>query len=74
MRAREGLNPFKATGLEADHRSRSSVKLEASPAAAVHSAPVRIYDRRGRWVSTLHAGVESTATNLVHDLRQASQA
>lgn len=37
----------------------------------VHSAPVRIYDPAGVWVSTLHAGVDLTAVNLVHDLRVA---
>lgn len=37
----------------------------------VHSAPVRIYDPDGVWVSTLHAGVDLTAANLVHDLRTA---
>ncbi len=37
----------------------------------VHSAPVRIYDPNGVWVSTLHTGVDLTAANLVHDLRTA---
>ncbi|HXF96993.1 MAG TPA: SCO family protein [Gaiellaceae bacterium] len=37
----------------------------------LHSAPVRIYDRRGVWVATLHAGVDLTAANLKHDLRVA---
>jgi protein SCO1 len=35
----------------------------------VHSAPVRIFDRRGIWVSTLHAGADLTPANLAHDLR-----
>jgi protein SCO1/2 len=35
----------------------------------LHSAPVRVYDRDGVWVSTLHAGVDLTPANLVHDLR-----
>lgn len=39
--------------------------------ADVHSAPVRIFDRHGRWVSTLHAGVDLTPENVRHDLRQA---
>ena len=39
--------------------------------ADVHSAPVRIYDRDGAWVSTLHAGADLTAANLAHDLRVA---
>jgi cytochrome oxidase Cu insertion factor (SCO1/SenC/PrrC family) len=38
---------------------------------ALHSAPVRIYDRRGFWVATLHAGVDLSEDNLLHDLRQA---
>lgn len=37
----------------------------------VHSAPVRIYDPDGVWVATLHAGVDLTPANLVHDLRVA---
>jgi len=37
----------------------------------VHSAPVRIYDPDGVWVSTLHAGVDLTPANLAHDLRKA---
>ena len=35
----------------------------------IHSAPVRIFDRRGIWVSTLHAGADLTPANLAHDLR-----
>lgn len=38
---------------------------------ALHSAPVRIYDRRGFWVATLHAGVDLTDANLAHDIRVA---
>jgi cytochrome oxidase Cu insertion factor (SCO1/SenC/PrrC family) len=37
----------------------------------MHSAPVRVYDGEGHWRSTLHAGVDLTATNLAHDLRLA---
>ena len=37
----------------------------------IHSAPVRIFDPRGRWVSTLHAGGDLTAASLAHDLRVA---
>jgi cytochrome oxidase Cu insertion factor (SCO1/SenC/PrrC family) len=37
----------------------------------LHSAPVRIYDREGVWVSTLHAGADLTAANLAHDIRLA---
>jgi hypothetical protein len=39
--------------------------------ANVHSAPVRIYDPRGTWVSTLAAGVDLTPANLAHDVRSA---
>jgi protein SCO1/2 len=38
----------------------------------MHSAPVRIFDRRGRWRSTLHPGVDLTPQSLAHDLRAAS--
>jgi cytochrome oxidase Cu insertion factor (SCO1/SenC/PrrC family) len=37
----------------------------------VHSAPVRIFDREGMWVSTLHAGADLTSENLAHDLNVA---
>jgi len=37
----------------------------------LHSAPARIYDRSGVWVATLHAGVDLTPANLVHDIRVA---
>ena len=37
----------------------------------LHSAPVRIYDREGVWVSTLHAGADLTTENLAHDIRLA---
>ena len=37
----------------------------------MHSAPVRIFDHRRVWVSTLHAGVDLTPTNLAHDVRLA---
>jgi protein SCO1/2 len=39
--------------------------------ASIHSAPVRIYDRSGEWVSTLYPGVDLTPANLAHDLRAA---
>jgi len=38
---------------------------------ALHSAPVRIYDRSGTWVATLHAGADLTEANLAHDIRVA---
>ena len=37
----------------------------------LHSAPVRIYDRTGTWVATLHAGADLGEANLVHDIRVA---
>jgi cytochrome oxidase Cu insertion factor (SCO1/SenC/PrrC family) len=37
----------------------------------LHSAPVRIYDRNGVWVATLHAGADLTEDNLLHDIRAA---
>ncbi|MGH2920703.1 MAG: SCO family protein [Gaiellaceae bacterium] len=37
----------------------------------LHSAPVRVYDRAGIWVSTLHVGVDLTPLNLAHDIRAA---
>jgi cytochrome oxidase Cu insertion factor (SCO1/SenC/PrrC family) len=42
--------------------------------ADVHSADVRVFDPTGVWVSTLHAGVDLTPTNLVHDIRTALRA
>lgn len=44
-----------------------------SGADSMHSAPVRIYDARGVWVSTLHAGADLTDENLIYDLRVASE-
>jgi protein SCO1 len=37
----------------------------------VHSAPLRIYDRDGVWVATLHAGADLSEDNLLHDIRAA---
>lgn len=41
---------------------------------ALHSAPVRIYDRSGMWVATLHAGADLNEANLVYDIRAALEA
>lgn len=38
---------------------------------AVHSAPLRVYDRDGVWVATLHAGADLSEENLLHDIRSA---
>jgi cytochrome oxidase Cu insertion factor (SCO1/SenC/PrrC family) len=37
----------------------------------LHSAPLRIYDRAGVWVATLHAGADLSEENLLHDIRSA---
>jgi len=37
----------------------------------VHSADVRIFDRNGRWVSTLHVGVDLSEANLLHNIHAA---
>jgi len=37
----------------------------------LHSADVRVFDRRGIWVSTQHAGVDLSPGNLAHDIRLA---
>jgi cytochrome oxidase Cu insertion factor (SCO1/SenC/PrrC family) len=39
--------------------------------ADIHSADVRIFDRRGVWVSTQHSGLDLTPSNLAHDIRVA---
>ena len=36
-----------------------------------HSAPVRIYNRGGRWIATQHVGADLSPDNLAHDLRLA---
>jgi protein SCO1/2 len=36
--------------------------------ADIHSADARVFDRRGIWVSTFHAGVDLAPGNLAHDL------
>jgi cytochrome oxidase Cu insertion factor (SCO1/SenC/PrrC family) len=40
----------------------------------IHSADVRVFNRDGIWVSNLHAGVDLTPANLVHDIRLALRA
>lgn len=39
--------------------------------ADTHSASVRVFDAQGRWVSTLHPGVDLTPEYLAYDLRVA---
>jgi len=42
-----------------------------SGSSDIHSAPVRIYDRGGVWVSTLNAEADLTPESLAHDVRLA---
>ncbi len=44
---------------------------EQSGEDTLHSAPLRIYGRDLVWAATLHAGVDLTPENLVHDIRVA---
>jgi len=39
--------------------------------ADTHSASVRVFNARGRWVATLHPRVDLTPTHLAHDVRVA---
>lgn len=41
--------------------------------ADFHSADVRVFDRSGEWVATLHAGADLTPANLAHDITTALQ-
>lgn len=40
----------------------------------LHSAPLRLYNRDGAWVATLHAGADLSEENLLHDIRVALRA
>jgi cytochrome oxidase Cu insertion factor (SCO1/SenC/PrrC family) len=40
----------------------------------IHSAPVRVFDPEGTWVSTLHSGADLTPESLAHDARAALDA
>jgi len=42
--------------------------------ADIHSSDVRVFDRRGIWVTSEHAGVDLTAANLDHDVLVALRA
>lgn len=57
--------------LRAAWRAFRIVAAAETGSADVHSADLRIFDRRGTWVSTLHAGVDLTPANLAHDIRTA---
>jgi cytochrome oxidase Cu insertion factor (SCO1/SenC/PrrC family) len=39
-----------------------------SGSSDIHSAPVRVYDRAGVWISTQAAGADLTPANLAHDV------
>ena len=39
--------------------------------ADIHSADVRVFDRNGEWVSTLHTAVDLTPANVAHDITTA---
>ena len=54
-------------------RSFSVLPALDSGDANVHSAPVRVYDTDGEWVSTLHAGADLTAESLSHDIALAAR-
>lgn len=54
----------------ATHRCEILASLETGE-DAVHSAPVRVYDRDSIWVPTQHTGVDLTPENLAHDIRVA---
>lgn len=41
--------------------------------ADTHSADVRVFDRKGEWVATQHAGVDLSPANLAYDIRRASR-
>jgi cytochrome oxidase Cu insertion factor (SCO1/SenC/PrrC family) len=41
---------------------------------SLHSAPVRIYDRRSIWVATQHAQADLSEENLVYDVQRALDA
>src|SRR5712691_2157113 len=55
-------------------RSFDIVAAAETGNADIHSADVRIFDRRGVWVSTQHAGVDLSPRNLAHDIRVALRA
>ncbi len=63
-----GQTEAELRGLWSEFKVLSSLE---SGEDTLHSAPVRIYDRSGEWVATLHAGADLTEANLAHDLRVA---
>lgn len=59
------------SGLRPVWRSFQVLSALDSGDADTHSASVRIFNRQGKWVSTLHPGVDLTRANLAHDVRVA---
>lgn len=61
------------TGPEAELRGAwkqfQILSSEESGEDTLHSAPLRVYDRDLVWRATLHAGVDLTPENVVHDVR-----
>lgn len=49
-------------------RAYGIVPAVATGNADIHSSDVRVFDRRGIWVTSEHAGVDLTAANLDHDI------
>jgi protein SCO1/2 len=76
LRRRDALGPFDfLLGTEKQLRPvwRSFYVLTVSKTdnPNIHSADVRVFDRSGIWVSTMHVGVDPTPANLVHDVETA---
>lgn len=44
------------------------VAAPVTGSSSIHSADARVFDRQGRWVSTLRPGVDLTPSNVAHDL------
>jgi hypothetical protein len=70
-----------AAALAGDERELRSLwtELQLLPSLdtgqdTLHSAPLRIYDREGVWVATLHAGTDLSEENLLRDIRTALDA
>jgi cytochrome oxidase Cu insertion factor (SCO1/SenC/PrrC family) len=75
LRQRQGLNLDFLLGtlkeMRPVWRAFHIVAAAETGSADIHSADVRIYDRRGEWVSTLHLPPDLTPLNVAHDLRTA---
>lgn len=76
LRARHALGRVRYLVAPAGELRRLWAEFQILPSVetgsdSLHSAPVRIYGRDGRWLSTLHAGADLTHANLLHDVRVA---